>query len=115
MRSSDHVSCSTFKSGKVSHALASAGRMRRNASSLPSLWAMVITIGSVTAFSRACGRGWRRSPRPELPFHLADAQGLATDDGVSGASEPAPFHVPSEQCNILHVAAEQRVESITHD
>ena len=50
MRSSDQVSCSAFKSGKVSQALASAGRMRRKASCLPSLWAMVMTIASVTCF-----------------------------------------------------------------
>ena len=71
-------------------------------------------FGHVTTFPELVA-GADGDPLGQAALHSADAQGFATDDGAPGASEPAPFHVPSEQCHIYHVAAEQRVESIAYD
>ena len=49
MRSSAHRSSSTVMTEKLSCALPRAGLSRRSASSLPSLWAMVMTSGSAKA------------------------------------------------------------------
>ena len=75
---------------------------------------MVITIGSVTAFPELAA-GADGGPSAGLPSILTGAQGLTTDDGALGAGEPAPFHVPAEQCHSLQVAAKQRVEVIAHN